>query len=148
LSREIDARRARGATIVFTNGCFDLLHAGHVSFLEDARRCGDCLVVAINSDASIARLKGPDRPIVPAEQRAAMLTALQCVDHVIIMDADTPHELLRLLHPDVLVKGGTTTDVVGREIVESYGGRVLTLAAIPDISTTLLVNRVTRLRAA
>ena len=115
-----DRYRRDGKTIVFTNGCFDLLHVGHISLLEEASRLGDILIVAINSDAGVRRLKGTERPIIGQDDRARMLAALECVDHVLIFDDDTPHRLLEAIRPDVLVKGGTTGHIVGREIVESY----------------------------
>ncbi len=137
--------RAQGKRIVFTNGCFDLLHVGHVGYLQEAARLGDVLIVAVNSDAGVRRLKGPDRPVIGERDRAAMLASLACVDHVLIFDDDTPHELLRQLRPDVLVKGGTTAEVIGREVVEAYGGRVCTTAAAVGTSTTDLITRLARI---
>lgn len=137
-------RRAAGEKIVFTNGCFDLLHAGHVSYLQEAAREGDCLIVAVNSDESVRRLeKGPDRPLFGEDYRARMLAALEVVDYVIIFSEETPHELLHALEPDVLVKGGTYRDdeIVGREVVLGYGGRVKALGALPGLSTTDIVRR-------
>jgi len=134
--------RREGKTVVFTNGCFDLLHPGHVMYLEEAAQLGDVLVVAVNSDASVRRLgKGPDRPIIPEGDRAGMLAALGCVDHVLIFEDATPHRLLDAIRPDVLVKGGTYTvdQVVGHEIVERYGGRVCVTGLQPGVSTTRLV---------
>ena len=136
-----DEYRRAGRTIVFTNGCFDLLHVGHVRCLEEARQHGDVLFVAINSDASVGRLKGPDRPVISQHDRARMLASLACIDHVLIFDDPTPHRLLHAIRPDVLVKGGTTTDIVGREVVEAYGGRVVQTSEVPDRSTTALVSR-------
>jgi D-beta-D-heptose 7-phosphate kinase/D-beta-D-heptose 1-phosphate adenosyltransferase len=141
--------RREGQTVVLTNGCFDLLHVGHVTYLEQAATLGDVLVVAVNSDASVRRLsKGPDRPIVPQADRAAMLAALSCVDHVLIFEEDTPHRLLEAIRPDVLVKGGTYTveQVVGREIVERYGGRVCVTGVQPGVSTTRLVAEIWKSR--
>ena len=134
--------RARGRTIVFTNGCFDLLHAGHVRLLEEAAEMGDVLVVAVNSDASVRRLKGPSRPIVREADRAVTLAAVPCVDHVVIFDENTPCHLLEGIRPDVLVKGGTYTidEVVGREIVEAYGGQVCLTGRVAGISTTHLAE--------
>ena len=137
-----DEYRQDGKTIVFTNGCFDLLHVGHTSMLEEAAEHGDVLIVAINSDASVRRLKGDTRPIIGEQDRAKLLAALACVDHVLIFYEDTPHRPLAAIRPDVLVKGGTTPDIVGREIVESYGGRVERTAEIEDTSTTTLVSRI------
>ncbi len=141
------ARRKRGETVVFTNGCFDLLHMGHVRYLRQARELGDCLIVAINSDDSVRRLKGPHRPVIGQEERAEMLGSLECVDHVTVFDEDTPVPLLELLRPDILAKGGTTPVVVGRELVEGYGGRVLTLDRVDGLSTTEIIDRIVETRA-
>lgn len=140
----VENHRRQGKTIVFTNGCFDLLHVGHVSFLQQAAKLGDVLIVGVNSDASIRRLKGSQRPFISQESRAAMLAALACVDHVIIFDEDTPHRLLHEIRPDILVKGGTyaPTEVVGHEVVEAYGGRVLVTDRIAGASTTGIVQRI------
>lgn len=142
LAREVERRRARGETIAFTNGVFDLLHMGHVNYLQQARELGSCLIVAINSDASVQRLKGPTRPVIGQQERAGMLAALECVDYVTIFDEETPMALLELLRPDVLIKGGTTPVVVGRELVESYGGKVTTMAPVAGLSTTEIINRI------
>jgi len=142
LALEVQRRKRLGQTVVFTNGCFDLLHMGHVRYLRQARELGHCLVVAINSDAGVARLKGPNRPVISQGERAEMLAALECVDCVTVFGEDTPCELLELLRPDVLVKGGTTPVVVGREIVEGYGGRVLTTPAVEGLSTTQIIDRI------
>lgn len=136
----MDARR-KGQTIVFTNGCFDLLHAGHLSTLEEASRLGDVLIVAVNSDRSVAKLKGPSRPIQSQLDRARMLAGLACVSQVVVFDAPTPIGLLQTIHPDVLVKGGTTGEIVGRDIVEAYGGRVVQASMVGGISTTELIRR-------
>ena len=142
LVEELARRRKRGEKIVFTNGCFDLLHVGHVRYLQQAREQGSCLVVAINSDDSVSRLKGPDRPIIGAGERAEMLGALECVDYVTVFDEDTPEHLLGLLKPEMLVKGGTTPVVVGRKIVEGYGGVVRTLELVDGLSTTKIIDRI------
>lgn len=136
--------RARGERVVLTNGCFDLLHVGHVSYLQEAAALGDRLIVAVNSDASVRRLKGPSRPVIQQSDRAAMLAALAAVDYVLIFDEDTPHELLSKIRPDVLVKGGTytTEQVVGHEVVESYGGQVCVTGVVDGISTTAIVQSV------
>ena len=133
--------RRLGKTIVFTNGCFDLLHAGHVACLEEAKRLGEVLIVALNDDQSVRRLKGSGRPLIRQEHRAAILAAMEAVDHVLLFDADTPRELLGRIRPDVLVKGGTcpSDEVVGREIVESQGGRVCTTAQTDGLSTTKIL---------
>jgi D-beta-D-heptose 7-phosphate kinase / D-beta-D-heptose 1-phosphate adenosyltransferase len=136
--------RARGEKVVFTNGCFDLVHVGHLRYLQAARRLGDRLVVAINSDASMRRLKGPERPILPAEQRLKVLAGFGCVDFVLAFGEDTPHALLEAIRPEVLVKGANyaVEGVVGREIVEAYGGEVKTVALTENRSTTDLVSRI------
>lgn len=136
--------RMAGKRIVFTNGCFDLLHAGHLSLLSQAAKLGDVLVLAINSDASVRRLKGPERPLVPQEDRAAVLAALSFVDAVTIFDEDTPLEVLQSVRPQVLVKGGDyqLADVVGREFIEGSGGRVALVPLTPEKSTTALVERI------
>jgi D-beta-D-heptose 7-phosphate kinase/D-beta-D-heptose 1-phosphate adenosyltransferase len=149
LSRKDIAARAAswrmaGKRIVFTNGCYDLLHAGHLSLLHGAARLGDVLVLAINSDASVKRLKGADRPLVNEAERAALLAALACVDAVTIFDEDTPLEALQAIKPHVLVKGADyrPEQVVGKEFVESYGGKVALVPLLPAKSTTALVERI------
>ncbi len=143
LSALADARR-RGARVAFTNGCFDLLHAGHVHYLYEAKRHGDVLVVGLNSDASVARLKGARRPLVPAEERAELLAALEMVDFVTVFDTDTPLDLIRAVAPDVLIKGAdwAPEHVVGRAEVEAHGGRVVLAPVRPGLSTTDLVERI------
>lgn len=128
--------------VVFTNGVFDLLHRGHVDLLTAARRAGDALVVGINSDASVRRLKGPDRPVRTAADRAHVVAALEAVDAVVVFDEDTPLELIRALRPDVLVKGGdyAPDTVVGRDDVEQWGGRVVIVPLTPGHSTTSIVE--------
>jgi D-beta-D-heptose 7-phosphate kinase / D-beta-D-heptose 1-phosphate adenosyltransferase len=136
--------RARGEKIVFTNGCFDLVHVGHLRYLQAARRLGDRLVVAINSDGSMRKLKGPGRPILPLDQRLKVLAGFGCVDFVLAFEEDTPHTLLEAIRPEVLVKGANYSldGVVGREIVETYGGEVKTVALTENRSTTNLVERI------
>lgn len=138
------AARGAGKTVVLTNGCFDLFHAGHLHCLEQARRAGDLLIVALNSDASVRRLKGPGRPILPAPERAELLAGLRVVDLVFLFDEDTPLESILRIRPDVLVKGGDwrPEDVVGRREVESWQGRVLIVPARPGDSTSSLVERI------
>ena len=140
----LEAWRAAGERIVFTNGVFDLLHRGHVEYLEEARALGDRLVVGVNSDDSVRRIKGPKRPLVPGEERAEILEALACVDLAILFDEDTPERLIREVQPDVLVKGGDWTPdrIVGREFVESRGGRVLNVPLREGLSTTALIERI------
>jgi D-beta-D-heptose 7-phosphate kinase/D-beta-D-heptose 1-phosphate adenosyltransferase len=120
------------------------LHVGHANYLREAADLGDVLIVAVNSDASVRRLKGNDRPVIREADRAAMLAALACVRHVLIFEEDTPHELLRRLRPNVLVKGGTYTveEIVGKEIVEAYGGRVCVLGKVDGVSTTEILAAV------
>jgi len=139
------SHRAAGRKLVFTNGCFDLLHVGHVSYLAEARSQGDVLVVGLNSDASVRRLKGPTRPVVRQQDRSTMLASLSAVDYVVVFHEDTPHDILRQLRPEVLVKGGTYTpaEVVGHEIVEAYGGRVAVCGLIEGVSTTKILASLT-----
>ena len=136
--------RAAKARIVFTNGVFDLLHRGHVEYLEEARALGDRLVVGLNSDASTRRWKGPSRPIVGEGDRLALVSALACVDLAVLFDDDTPLRLIESVQPDVLVKGGDyeVADIVGREVVEARGGRVTTIALREGISTSEIVRRI------
>ena len=144
-ARWVQDLQAEGKQVVFTNGCFDLLHPGHVRYLEDARALGDALVVGVNTDASAARLhKGPGRPLTPETDRARVLAALACVDRVVLFDQDTPLELITLLQPDILVKGGDyqIAAIVGREVVLARGGRVLALPFVPGYSTTALIDRI------
>ncbi|MBB6520615.1 bifunctional D-glycero-beta-D-manno-heptose-7-phosphate kinase/D-glycero-beta-D-manno-heptose 1-phosphate adenylyltransferase HldE [Pseudoteredinibacter isoporae] len=140
----LQAARARGEKLVFTNGCFDILHAGHVGYLADARELGNRLIVAINSDESVSRLKGPSRPINPVDRRMAVLAGLSAVDWVLSFPDDTPERLLELIQPDVLVKGGDYSEeqVVGWEIVKGYGGEVKVLSFFDNCSTTAIVEKV------
>jgi len=140
----VAAARRAGERIVFTNGCFDVLHAGHVTYLQEARALGDRLVVAINDDASVARLKGAGRPVNPLEQRLSVLAGLRAVDWVVAFRDDTPEALLRQLRPDILVKGGDygIDGVVGADIVRSYGGDVRVLSMVQDLSTSAIVARI------
>ena len=134
----------RGATVVFTNGVFDLLHPGHVRYLRDARRLGDALIVGVNSDRSVRAIKGPERPITPAGERAEVLLALECVDAVAIFDEQTPDAIIRRVQPDVLVKGADwgPDNIVGRDTVEARGGRVVRMDLAPGYSTTDLIRKV------
>jgi len=145
---ELVAQRAlwkrEGKTVVFTNGCYDLLHPGHVRLLEAARSLGDILILALNSDASVRRMKGPSRPMVPENERAAMTLALESVDAVTLFDEDTPRELIAEVLPDILIKGADWAHfIAGREEVEAAGGRVMTVALEPGYSTTNIVERMT-----
>ena len=136
--------RSQGEKVVFTNGCFDIIHAGHVGYLEQARQLGDRLIVAINSDASVRRLKGKGRPINRQDRRMAVLAGLGAVDWVVCFEDDTPEALLHALHPDIVVKGGDydRKGVVGWEIVEAYGGEVAVLGFLDNVSTTAIVNKI------
>ena len=138
------AWRSAGERIVFTNGVFDLLHHGHVEYLEDARAHGDRLVVGVNSDASVRRLKGPQRPLIPGHERAELLAALESVDLVAIFEDDTPLELIEEVAPDVLAKGGdwALDRIVGREFVEARGGKVVSVRLREGRSTTTIVERI------
>jgi D-beta-D-heptose 7-phosphate kinase/D-beta-D-heptose 1-phosphate adenosyltransferase len=146
LAKILRGARLRGRTVVFTNGCFDLLHVGHVRYLERARRLGDLLVVGLNSDASVRRLKGPTRPIVSQKERAEVLGALACVDYVILFEEETPLRLIEALSPDVLVKGADWAEekIVGGETVKRNGGRVARIRMVPGASTTKIVERIVR----
>jgi len=138
--------KAKGKRVVFTNGCFDLIQVHHVRCLQEAKSHGDVLIVAINTDASVRKIKGPTRPIVPQQDRAEMLAALECVDYVTFFSEETPHRILREILPDVLAKGGDYRDegIVGREIVEGNGGKVVRLRRWPQRSTTKLIERILR----
>jgi len=140
----VAAWRREGERIVFTNGVFDLLHRGHVEYLEEAAALGDRLVIGINSDASVRRLKGAERPLTPQAERAELLEALVCVDLVAVFDEDTPERLIQEIAPDVLVKGGdwAVDRIVGKEFVEARGGRVLNVPLREGLSTTALLERV------
>lgn len=144
LAALLNAERERGRKVVFTNGCFDLLHVGHVRLLQKARAFGDILVLGLNSDDSIRRLKGPDRPLIDERERAHLLAALGCVDYLVVFDEDTPLELIRALRPDVLVKGGdyTPESVVGRELVESRGGRVELVRLVEGRSSSGIIRKI------
>jgi len=143
---ELVAQRAlwkrQGKTVVFTNGCYDLLHPGHVRLLEQARDLGDILILALNSDASVRRIKGPSRPMIAEGERAGIAASLAAVDAVTLFDEDTPRELIAEVLPDVLIKGADWSHfIAGREEVEAAGGRVLTVSLEPGYSTTNIVER-------
>lgn len=141
----LNMNRTNGKRIVFTNGCFDLMHIGHTRYLQAAKTLGDVLVVGVNSDTSVRRLeKAPDRPIVPEAQRAEVLAALACVDYVGIFDEPDPLELITAIQPDILVKGGDwpLDRIVGRNVVEACGGIVRTIPLVPGLSTTELLQRI------
>ena len=142
--RVIDGRKAAGDRVVFTNGCFDLLHPGHTRYLADARNLGDLLIVAVNSDRSVRSLKGEGRPIFPQEERAEILAALEAVDYVTIFDDLTPQAVIARMLPHILVKGAGwgPNEIVGRAEVEAAGGRVVSMPAVPGFSTTSIVAAV------
>jgi rfaE bifunctional protein nucleotidyltransferase chain/domain len=136
--------KRNGKRVVFTNGCFDVLHPGHIHSLEAARALGDCLIVGLNGDESVRTLKGAGRPVIPAEERAEILASFECVDAVVVFEDLTPHEVIVALLPDVLVKGGDWpgNQIVGREEVEAAGGRVVRVEVVPGYSTTEILKRI------
>ena len=140
----VASARAEGQRIVFTNGVFDLLHPGHVRYLQQARRLGDALIVGLNADDSVRRNKGSGRPITPEQERAEILAALDCVDAVVIFHEDTPADIVRLVQPDILVKGAdwAADQIVGRDTVEARGGRVVLVPTEEGHSTTSIVDRI------
>jgi len=144
LSLILRRARARGARAVFTNGVFDILHAGHVRYLKAASKLGDLLVVGVNSDASTRRIKGPKRPIVPCRERAEMLASLRCVDWVVPFGEDTPGKLILKLRPDILVKGADWAKgkIVGGDFVEAHGGKVVRMPLLKGRSTTNIIRRI------
>lgn len=145
LATVLAKRRAEGHRIVFTNGCFDLMHVGHVRYLNQARQLGDLLLVGVNTDSSVRSLgKSPARPIVPEGQRAEVLAALASVDYVVLFDESDPKRLIAEVQPDVLVKGGdwAVEAIIGRELVEARGGVVTTIPLVPGVSTTSLIEKI------
>ncbi len=144
LKKKLDALRKEGKKIAFTNGCFDLLHVGHVRYLKEARKTADVLVLALNSDSSVQTIKGPKRPLVPEQERAEILSALECIDFITIFSESTPLALIGLLKPDVLIKGGDWAEeqVVGRNEIRQWGGRVEIIPEVAGKSTTNIVDRV------
>lgn len=151
LSDILQDRQRKGERVVFTNGCFDLLHIGHIRYLQSARALGDLLVVAVNSDESVRSLaKGLRRPLTPMDQRIEVLAALTCVDYVVSFDESTPLQIIETLQPDVLVKGGDwpLDQIVGREMVEKRGGMVKSIPLTPDVSTSLIIERIQKMNSA
>lgn len=144
LKGEVERRRRRGEKIAFTNGCFDILHVGHVRYLAEARRTGDLLILALNSDLSVRTIKGEKRPLVPERERAEVVASLAAVDYVTLFDEPTPLELIEYLRPDCLVKGGDWKEeaVVGRDAVRSWGGRVVLVPVVEGASTTNIVEKI------
>lgn len=150
LRKKISPLRQHGKTIAFTNGCFDILHFGHISYLEKAKGKDRVLIVGLNSDASVRRIKGPRRPIVPQRERARLLAALTCVDFVTIFNEDTPLKVIKSLKPDILIKGSDWKgkDVVGSSVVKSYGGRIEFVRYLPKFSSTNIIETVVKRCAA
>lgn len=146
LKKAVLRSRRQGKTIAFTNGCFDILHAGHVAYLEKAKRPGRILIVGLNSDRSISRIKGPLRPIVAEKQRAAVLAGLSSVDYITVFNEDTPLKLIKAVRPDVLIKGADWKNkkVVGEDVVRPYGGRVELIKYLPNFSTTKIIEKIKR----
>jgi len=144
LRDEVEHRRRRGEKIAFTNGCFDILHVGHVRYLAEARKMGDLLIVALNSDVSVRAIKGERRPLVPQQQRAEVVASLAAVDYVTLFDETTPLTLIEYLRPDCLIKGGDWPEeaVVGRKTVRSWGGRVVLIPMVEGASTTNIVEKI------
>jgi len=148
LRAAVRSAKRRGRRVVFTNGCFDLLHVGHIRYLEQAKRLGDLLIVAVNADRSVRRIKGPHRPVVPQAQRAEIVAALGCVDYVVLFSTATPLPLIARIRPDILVKGGdwSVERIVGKAEVEASGGRVRTIPLTPCSSTTRLIQKIRSMR--
>lgn len=146
VTRYAESLRASGRRVVFTNGVFDLLHPGHVRYLQQARRLGDALIVGVNADSSVRRNKGPHRPITPDVERAEVLASLECVDGAVIFDEDTPADIIRAVQPDILVKGADwpADQIVGRDTVEARGGRVVLVPVEQGYSTTGIVETIRR----
>ncbi len=146
LSTSVNTLKQAGKRIVFTNGCFDIIHVGHVRYLKEARNLGDVLIVGVNSDESVKTIKGQNRPIVPQEERAEVLLALRCVDFVVIFNEPDPYNTIAAVKPDVLVKGGDwgIDQIIGRDIVESYGGKVCTIPFIEGASSTNIIENIIR----
>lgn len=144
LTALVETLKGQKNKIVFTNGCFDLLHAGHVRYLTEARAQGDCLFVGLNTDRSVNRIKDPRRPLIPEDQRAEVLAALSCVSYVIFFEEPDPLTLIETIRPDVLVKGADWPEekIIGADLVRSYGGRVFRVALVGGISTTKIIRRI------
>lgn len=144
LKHKLDALRKQGQKIAFTNGCFDILHVGHVRYLKEAKKTADILVLALNSDSSVRTIKGEKRPLVPEEERAEVLAALECIDFVTIFPELTPLELICYLKPDILIKGGDWTEdkVVGRDEIKQWGGHVTIIPKVAGKSTTNIVDKI------
>ena len=144
LEEAVGFLKKKGKTIVFTNGCYDLIHIGHLKCFEEGKKLGDVLIVALNSDRSIRSIKGPPRPIIPEGERAEIVSSLEYVDYVTIFDQDDPLDVITSIKPDILVKGGdwNLDTIVGREVVESYGGKVFALPLVKGVSTTQIIKTI------
>ena len=144
LKKVVERLKKEGKRVVFTNGCFDLIHVGHTRYLQEARKLGDVLIVGVNSDRSVRRIKGKKRPVIPEEERAEVLSALQCVDFVVIFHEPDPLNIISLLKPDVLVKGGDWGEdaIIGREVVESIGGKVVRIPEIKGASSSSIIDKI------
>jgi D-beta-D-heptose 7-phosphate kinase/D-beta-D-heptose 1-phosphate adenosyltransferase len=144
LKKEVELRRRAGSKIVFTNGCFDIVHAGHVRYLDKAKSAGDVLIAALNSDSSVRKIKGEKRPIVPQQERAEVLASLKSVDYVTIFEETTPIELIEYLKPDILAKGADWPEdkIVGRDSVLSWGGKVILIPLAEGVSTTKIIEKI------
>lgn len=147
LMQTLKGLRNSGKKIVFTNGCFDILHAGHVRYLTGARSKGDVLVLGLNSDSSVKSIKPDNRPIVSQDQRAEVLAGLACVDYITIFDEPDPLALIRAIKPDILVKGADweESEIIGSDVVKKYGGKVIRIEFVPDISTSKIIQRILKL---
>lgn len=148
LKTDIERLKKKGKRTVFTNGCFDLIHVGHTRYLEEAKKLGDVLIVAVNSDKSVREIKGKDRPVIPQDERAEVLCALHFVDYVVVFDEPDPFNIISYLRPDVLVKGGDWDEdaIIGRDIVESCGGKVVRIPEIKGASTTDIIERIVEIQ--
>jgi rfaE bifunctional protein nucleotidyltransferase chain/domain len=148
LEKILEDLKGKGKKVVFTNGCFDILHIGHVRCLKEAKKLGDILVVGLNSDRSVRSIKGPSRPFTPEAERAEVLSALACVDYVVIFDEPDPLKLVSSLGPHILVKGGdwTREETIGREVVEKAGGRVVIIPQVRGVSTSGIIERIVKRR--
>lgn len=145
LIRKISDINKKNQKIVFTNGCFDILHKGHVAYLHAASKLGDILIIGLNTDNSVKRLKGPDRPLKDEETRALILSAMQFIDYIVLFDEDTPYNLINIVKPDILVKGGDykIEDIVGYDIVTQKGGKIMTIDFVEGHSSTKIINKMT-----
>ncbi len=144
----VNELKKRGKRIVFTNGCFDILHAGHIKLLKKAKKLGDVLIVGINKDKSIKKIKGKDRPIMDEKQRIEIISAIEFVDYVVPFGDTTPEKLIKMIKPDIIVKGGDykKDEVVGKDIVEKYGGKVYIFPLVKNISTTKIINKIKKMK--